>query len=364
MSQNLSSQLRVQLARKDFDLDVEYHLPDSGITVVCGASGSGKTTLLRCVAGLERAARGVVTVGGRPWLDSTKGINLPTWKRPLGYVFQEASLFPHLNVRGNLEFALKRSDKAAQARNTLDVLLDLLGISHLLGRHPDALSGGERQRVAIARALCTAPQLLLLDEPLSALDAARRHDIFPWLEKLRSQWKTPMLYVTHSADEMTRLADHIVMLEDGRVRLAGPAFDVLNNENGPLAAGDQTSTVLDGLITERDSNWALARINFPGGHLWLPDLDRPVGEPLRVRVFAKDVSVLLTEPSGTSIQNHFQGVVESLKPDQHPAQLRVRLRCGDTSVLLARLTRKAVHDLSLEPGKTVWVQVKTAAVAT
>ncbi len=241
-----SNRVHLRLPRPAFTLDVSLSLPASGITVLFGASGSGKTTLLRCVAGLERAQQGLVQIGNEVWQDDASGIFLPTWRRSLGYVFQEASLFEHLPVRANLQFGLKRTLAPAAA---LDAAIELLGISQLLARMPAQLSGGERQRVAIARALATQPKMLLLDEPLAALDAERKQEILPWLERLRDELQTPMLYVTHSADELTRLADHLVVLAEGRVTIEGPAAEALSSLEGPVLQGDEVGVVLAGQVS-------------------------------------------------------------------------------------------------------------------
>jgi len=208
MSGHETLHIRLRLTRADFQLGVDLTLPSSGITVLFGPSGSGKTSLLRCVAGLERPEQARISIGSEVWQDDAAGVYLPTWQRDLGYVFQEASLFEHLNVRQNLHFGLKRTRKPG-AEQALAHALELLGIGHLLHRQAGTLSGGERQRVAIARALATQPRILLLDEPLAALDIARRHEILPWLEKMRDELSLPMLYITHSADELARLADHL-----------------------------------------------------------------------------------------------------------------------------------------------------------
>ncbi|MDO8278300.1 MAG: molybdenum ABC transporter ATP-binding protein, partial [Burkholderiaceae bacterium] len=210
----------VSLQRPAFTLEVDLRVPRRGITVLFGPSGSGKTSLLRCVAGLERAQHARVCIGGEVWQDETQAQFLPTWRRPIGYVFQEASLFDHLDVQANLRYGLARSGQSGAA-DALAPVIALLGIGDLLRRRTAQLSGGERQRVAIARALATRPRLLLLDEPLAALDHARRQDILPWLERLRDELHIPMLYVTHSADEVGRMADTLVIIEQGRVRAAG-----------------------------------------------------------------------------------------------------------------------------------------------
>ena len=357
----LPSRLRLILnrARADFALDVDLELPGQGITVLFGVSGSGKTSLLRCVAGLERTPGALVSIAGETWQDDAAGVYLPTWQRPLGYVFQEASLFEHLNVRGNLQFGLKRAKGADSS--ALNAAIDLLGIAALLERKTSQLSGGERQRVAIARALATQPRLLLLDEPLAALDHARRQDILPWLERLRDELKIPMLYVTHSSDEVARLADTLVVLDAGQVKACGPVAEVLAGLDIPVVLGDDAGALLSARIEARDERWQLAQLTFNGGSLWLRDTGLPLGRQVRVRVLARDVSIALDKPSQTSIQNLLPCVVQAIGPDTHPSQTLVQLLCGQ-SVLLARVTSRAVDELQLVPGMQVWAQVKSVAL--
>jgi molybdate transport system ATP-binding protein len=348
------------VVREGFRLAVDLALPATGITVLFGASGSGKTTLLRCVAGLERAPQGLVRIGSQVWQDDEARIFLPTWRRPLGYVFQEASLFEHLTVKGNLHFGLKRTGSRDDGQ-VLDAAIRLLGIDKLLDRLPAGLSGGERQRVAIARALATQPRLLLLDEPLAALDHARKQEILPWLERLRDELSTPMLYVTHSADELARLADHLVVLDQGRVTAEGPAASVLAAISSPVLAGDEIGALLAGRVVERDTRWHLSRVAFDGGSLWLRDSGLPLGHLVRLRVLARDVSMAVEEPRGTSIQNHLPCTIESSAPDVHPSQVLVRVRVG-ASTLVARITGRSFDALGLQPGKSAWLQVKSVAL--
>ncbi|MFZ5567366.1 MAG: molybdenum ABC transporter ATP-binding protein [Pseudomonadota bacterium] len=353
-------QVRLTLPRADFDLQVDLQLPARGITVLFGASGSGKTSVLRCVAGLERARAARVVVAGEVWQDDATGVFLPTHRRALGYVFQEASLFDHLDVRANLHYGLRRA-RAPGAELTLHTAVQLLGIGDLLQRRTHQLSGGERQRVAIARALATSPRLLLLDEPMAALDAPRRQDILPWLERMRDELRIPMLYVTHSADELSRLADHLVVLERGRVRAEGAVQEVLAAIDSPVVVGEDMGALLAGVVAERDARWQLVCVRFDGGGLWLRDSGVPLGQSVRLRVLARDVSLTTVEPQQTSIQNHFPCEIESVAPDAHPSQVLVRVRCG-ASLLLARITRRAYADLGLQPGTAAWVQVKSVAL--
>ena len=355
-----TSTVRLALTRGDFAMKVDLALPARGITAVFGPSGSGKTTLLRCVAGLERAGDALVRIGGAVWQDDARRIFVPTWRRPLGYVFQEASLFEHLDVRGNLQYGLRRSGGGQQAI-ALEAAIELLGIGALLGRRTQQLSGGERQRVAIVRALATQPRLLLLDEPLASLDLARRREILPWLERLRDELHIPMLYVTHSADEVARLADTLVVLERGRVIASGPVASVLAGIAAPALLGDETGALLEGAVGERDSCWHLARVDFAGGSLWLRDSGAGIGRRVRLRVLARDVSLTTEEPRATSIQNVLAGVVRAIAADSHPSQALVQVACGE-SVLLSRITARAVDALGLQPGTAVWVQVKSVAL--
>lgn len=351
-----SDRIRLVLPREDFTLDVDLDLPHSGITGLFGASGAGKTTVLRCVAGLERAQPGIVRIAGENWQDDA--VFVPAWKRSAGYVFQEASLFDHLDVRGNVEYGRKRAGSDGTA---LGAAVELLGIAHLLDRKPASLSGGERQRVAIARAVACAPRLLLLDEPLAALDSARRQEILPWLLRLRNELKLPMLYVTHSIDEIARLADHVVLMAAGRALASGPAREVLARIETSAMLGDDAGALLEGAVAERDERWQLARIDFDGGGLWLRDTGLPVNHPARLRVLARDVSIALQPPPGSSIQNILPATVEEIAADAHPSQVIVRLRCG-RSALLARVTARAAHALALAQGQRVWAQIKSAAL--
>jgi molybdate transport system ATP-binding protein len=352
--------LRLQLTRQEFQLTVDLRLPSSGISVLFGPSGSGKTTLLRCVAGLERAQHALIRVDDEVWQDDTQRVFKPTWQRDLGVVFQEASLFEHLDVQQNLQFGLKRTLKNG-ADEALARSIELLGIGHLLKRQPHSLSGGERQRVAIARALATQPKLLLLDEPMASLDMARRHEILPWLEKMRDELKLPMLYVTHSVDEVVRLANHLVVLDKGRVKAQGEAQDVLTRTNNPAIVGDDVAVLLHGTVETVDSQWHLAKVAFDGGHMWVRDTNMHVDKAVRLRVLARDVSITLHEAQHTSIQNHIPGYISSIGDDVHPSQSLVRIQCKG-SMVLARLTKKSVATLDLQSGKKVWAQVKSVAV--
>ncbi len=340
-----------------FTLNLDLNLPGRGVTAIFGQSGSGKTTLLRCIAGLERAEHGFLTFKGEVWQDDR--MFLPTHKRPLGYVFQEASLFPHLSVLGNLRYGLTRSK--AEQNISLDQAIELLGIGALLERKPERLSGGERQRVGIARALAVSPRILLMDEPLAALDLARKQEILPYLERLRDELEIPVLYVTHSPDEVGRLANYLVALEAGAVAAQGPLAETLARIDLPIRLGEERGVILEGIVAERDERWHLERVEFPGGALWMRDRGLPMGSPVRVRIPSGGISLSLEEQHGSSILNMLAGEVESIGNDDHPAHSLVRVKIGE-SVLLARITKRSEAALSLKPGLRVWAQVKSVAV--
>lgn len=348
---------RFKLDWPGFSLDVDLTLPGRGVSALFGHSGSGKTTLLRCLAGLERAAHGRLCFKGEIWQDEHHW--LPTHRRPLGYVFQEASLFPHLSVLGNLDFGRKRASTVN--RIALEQAIELLGIGHLLQRKPDGLSGGERQRVAIARALAAGPQILLMDEPLAALDLKRKQEILPYLERLHDQLEIPVIYVSHAPDEVARLADHIVALDSGRVVAAGPLAETLARIDLPIRLGEDVGVVIEASIDEIDADWQLMRVAFAGGSLWTRQRDLPPGRRVRVRVLARDVSLAIDEPGRSSIQNVLPARVEAIAADEHPGLLLVRVTVG-ASRLVARVTRRSADQLGIAPGSAVHVQVKSVAL--
>jgi molybdate transport system ATP-binding protein len=348
----------------DFTLDLDLTLPGRGVTAIFGHSGSGKTTLLRCLAGLARPKQGRLVVNGEVWLDTERGVFLPTHKRPLGYVFQEASLFPHLSVRKNLRYGLERVP-AAQRRVDLAQAAELLGIGQLLERMPAGLSGGERQRVGIARALLTSPRLLLLDEPLASLDQKRKLEILPYLERLHDELDIPMLYVSHAPEEVARLADHLVLLEAGRALASGPIANTLARLDLPLAFIDDASVVLEGVVAEHDSRYGLLSLMLPGKRAALRFVHDPLdaGKPLRITVKARDVSLMtgIYEHEFSSVLNVLPAKVIEIADDATPAQVVVRLDV-DGSPLLARITRYSIERLEIKVGMQVWAQVKAVSL--
>jgi len=349
---------RFKLDYPGFSLDVDLDLPGRGVTALFGHSGAGKTLLLRTIAGLEHAPGGTLSVNGDVWQDAA--VFQPVHKRPLGYVFQEASLFPHLDVRANLAYGQKRVPQA-QRRVSLDQAVDLLDIGRLLDRKPARLSGGERQRVGIARALATSPRLLLMDEPLAALDHALKQEILPYLERLHDELDIPVLYVSHAPDEVARLADHIVVMQGGRAVAAGPLTDTLARLDLPIRLGEDVGVVLDAVVAARDEEWHLAHMEFAGGRLWVRDPGLPLGHHARVRILARDISLARAPMTGTSILNTLPAVVVDSVDDAHPALTLVKLHVGE-SPLLARLTRRSAHALVITPGQLLYVQIKAVAL--
>lgn len=348
---------RFQLDRPGFQLDVDLLLPGRGVTAFFGTSGSGKTTLLRCIAGLVRVPNGFLSVSGEVWQDQSTW--LAPYRRPLGYVFQEASLFAHLSVMGNLQYGVKRA-KSAHVAN-FEHIVDLLGIAHLLQRQPQGLSGGERQRVAIARALLIHPKILLMDEPLAALDAQRKQDIFPYLERLRDELAIPILYVSHDHHEVARLAEHLVVLEAGRVISNSPLAVAMAQPDQCFQREEDIGAIIDGQVGAIDTPWHLARMDFSGGSLWMRDHDLPVGKKVRLLILARDVSLARHSPEQSSIQNSLQGHITAILDDMHPGLALVQVSVG-ASLLLARLTRRAAATLNLQIGDNIWVQVKSVAL--
>ena len=367
----------------DFVLDVDLALPAKGVTVLYGQSGSGKTTLLRCLAGLVHAPGGVLSVDGEQWQGDE--FFVPTHKRPIGYVFQEPSLFEHLTVEGNLNYAQKRVDLAGSSGGVLSSkeVIELLGIENLMQRKPNQLSGGEKQRVAIARALFSQPELLLMDEPLASLDTQRKREILPYLEKLRLELKIPIVYVTHSIDELSRLADWVVVLDQGRVVANGSLADVLTALDSPMQL-DYAGIVLETTILSREAQWDLMRVSFIGGELLLADNGRAEGETLRVRVDARDVSLTLSQHTDTSILNALPATVIEISACLSQDAVLVKLSLGHQStaaldeskamdeqskairdsneMLLSRITRRSAEHLALAVGSQVWAQIKSVAV--
>jgi molybdate transport system ATP-binding protein len=350
---------RCRIDRGAFQLDVDLTLPGSGVTALFGHSGSGKTTVLRVLAGLERVAGARVALGDDVWQDDARGLFVPTHQRGIGYVFQEASLFPHLDVRANLDFGRKRLKPEAR-RFELQAVAELLGIERLLDARPDTLSGGERQRAAIARTLLASPRLLLMDEPLAALDMRRKLEILPYLERLHDELALPVVYVSHAADEVARLADHLVVLEEGRVLGSGPLAETLARLDLAAHFEDDAGVMIETTVEAHDTD-GLSHLAFAGGVLLVGRRDAAIGSRVRCRIHARDVSLALERPRGSSITNILPAVVNAVGPGGMPGQVLARLMVGETP-LLARITERSRRELGIEPGCALWAQVKAVAL--
>ena len=352
----IRAQFKMQL--DSFALDADFDAPATGVTALFGPSGSGKTTLLRCIAGLERAA-GSLRVNGETWKDDK--IFMPVHKRPLGYVYQEASLFPHLSVRANLEYGYKRI-APAERKVQLEQVVEWLGLSHLMARGDVvSLSGGERQRVAIGRALLTSPRILLMDEPLSALDSNSKLEILPYLEGLHYELDIPVFYVSHAMEEVARLADHLVLMNQGRVIASGEISAILARLDLPTAQFDDAGAVVEAVVARQDETYQLTRVDFAGGFLWVGKVEQPFGTRVRARVLARDVSIATQAPQGSSINNILNARIEEIR-DEGADKVMVRMQVGEAQMLLSRITRRSRDHLGLLEGMYVCAQVKSVAL--
>ena len=351
-------EVRLQSRLGDFELDVAFTAPSQGVTALFGRSGSGKTSVLRAVAGLVRTPLGLVRINDAVWQDEKRFV--PTHRRPLGYVFQEASLFPHLSVRQNLEYGMRRVPDEERKIPYHDVV-ELLGISALQQRTTHSLSGGERQRVAIARALLTSPRLLLMDEPLSALDHGAKQTILPYLESLHDEFAIPSLYVSHDPNEVARLADRMVLLDNGGVIAQGDASSILTRLDLPLSSYDDAASLLEGTVSSHDHTYHLTWVSMHGGRVAIPREDLPVGRRARVQIQARDVSLSIKAHSDTSIINILPARVIDTR-DISQTQVLVRLELEDGQTLLSRITRRSAMGMGIREGMPIYAQVKSVAL--
>jgi len=351
----MTIECRYKISRPNFVLDVDLLIPSSGVTAIFGASGSGKTTFLRAIAGLEKS-RGFIKVGGIVWEDEKYLI--PTHQRSIGYVFQESSLFEHLSVKDNIEYGYKRSKNADHS--VMQRAIELLQIGHLLNRSIGQLSGGECQRVAIARALSVGPELLLMDEPLASLGEQHKKEILPFLDLLHAELNIPIIYVSHSLDEVTHLADQLVLLDDGKVISNGPTAEILTQLDLSIAHGERAASLIEAKVAEHDSHYNLTYLDFSGGRLTVPRRLLGIGSDVRVRVEARDVSLTTVPQIETSILNVLPCVVDEIV-DEGDAQVMVRLKLNQ-GFLLSRVTKKSAELLRLKPGKEIFAQIKSVAV--
>lgn len=346
------------LQRPDFCLDVAFCLPASGVTAIFGQSGCGKTTLLRCIAGLERADQGLFKINTQVWQDHSSF--LPTHRRRVGYVFQESQLFEHLNAEQNLHYGLRRTPSNEQ-RIPFDEAVELLNLSPLLARMPSELSGGQRQRIAIGRALLSNPSLLLMDEPLANLDLQSKADILPYLDRLHEELKTPIIYVSHSPDEVVRIADRMLLLEQGKLLAVGPVNEILTRTDLPIAHLDQACAVISGEVFEHDPQYHLSTIKVAGGFVSVSLLERAIGDAVRVRILARDVSLARQPAENSSITNAFPVCIREISNTSDPAKVLIKLDMNG-EFMLSQITAKSASALKLGVGDIIYAQVKSVAL--
>ena len=351
---NIEARYRVQ--RPQFELDVDVRIPMRGITGVFGESGAGKTSLLRCIAGLEQATNSRLVVDGETWQDDDVDFSRPIHEREIGYVFQEPRLFGHLDVRRNLEYGQRRTRRGDI---DFDDVVALLGLETLLDRNTDTLSGGEAQRVAIARALLRAPRFVLMDEPLASLDRVRREEILPFLDRLHVQLAVPIIYVSHSIEEITRLCDYLLVMDGGRLVAAGQLQQVLLQVSVPALGGEEAGAVIHARAAKNDTDYDLTQVELGGGEMWISG-QHEAGVELRLRIRANDVSLCREVPKATTILNILPATIEAIEPDGGSSEL-VHLAIGNEHIL-ARVTRRSRTQLGLQPGDQVLAQIKSVAV--
>ncbi|WP_369433709.1 molybdenum ABC transporter ATP-binding protein [Psychromonas sp. MME1] len=346
--------------RDNFKLDVKLQLSGQGVCALFGASGSGKTTCLRAMAGLEKLPNSYFSLGNTVWQDSSRNLFVPAHKRNIGYVFQEASLFAHLNVRDNINFALKH---IAPNKRKVDFtqICELLAISNLLDRPTSALSGGERQRVAIARALLSSPELLLMDEPLSALDNGLKQEVLPYLQQLQQSLSIPIIYVSHSPDEVAQLADDIVIIEQGHVVKQGHLQDVMLDLSNGAIFNDGGSSLLNAQIIAQHDDY-LTQLAVGSVNLFVAQIDKPVLSQLRIRIYARDVSICLSQPCDSSIINLLKAKVIHIVEKKPPGECTITLQLSEQHSILAAITYASKQRLNLKVGDAVWAQIKAVVI--
>lgn len=355
--------VRFDVAYPEFRLRVDFSVPGKGVTAIFGPSGSGKTTLLRCLAGLERSGTGFLQLDGEIWQDEDRAVFIPLSQRPIGYVFQEPRLFPHLNVRSNLTFGLKRIPASAR-RLSFEQVVEILNIGHLLDRRSSQLSGGEQQRVAIGRALLTSPRLLLMDEPLASLDFQRKQEILPFIQRLDRELGIPIVYVSHALHEVLQLARTFVLLQEGRVVTVGPLNEVFARLDlrGAIGTG-LVGAVIDTTVAGHEPEFGLTRLEFCGRSLYIPQQAHEKGELLRIHVLSRDVSILAgSSDAQTSVMNVLQARIAEIGPTTAGSPF-VDIKLDIGCPLLATITRKSLTALDLKPGQQVYAQIKAVALS-
>ncbi len=355
--------VRLNMSYSEFTLDVDLMIPAKGITAIFGPSGSGKTSLLRAIAGLHpkelyKNGQGHIQFGDQIWQSDT--VFLPTYKRPIGYVFQESSLFEHLSIQQNLDYGQKRI-KNPLPPHERDHIIDLLGISHLLTRPADKLSGGERQRVAIARALLLRPRLLLMDEPMASLDFARKSEILRFLERLKTELKIPLLYISHNAAEVTRLADHLIILDQGKIQQQGPIQDILASHKILNSMSDEPFTLLFGTVMTARTEHNLTEVDLGDALIRMPHHEVKEQAEIRLHLYAKDVSITLSRPEQTSVLNIFDCQIDTIEPPTENGQCLIHL-CLKKTRIQARVSAYSCAELDLRPGQKVFAQIKAVSI--
>ncbi|MGA2552012.1 MAG: molybdenum ABC transporter ATP-binding protein [Burkholderiaceae bacterium] len=360
MTAELELDISVRLGQ--FQLDAKFTAPARGITALFGRSGAGKTTVINALAGIVRPSRGSIRVDGQTWFDAERAIDLRISERAVGYVFQDARLFPHLNVRSNLLYGLKRAQRRGRTvRVQMDEVVTLLGLKTLLGRRPGHLSGGEQQRVALGRALLCQPEVLLMDEPLAALDAPRKSEVLPYIEKLRDEFRVPIIYVSHSLEEITRLADYVVILAQGRSVAAGGLIEIMQDPHfAPLIGRYEAGSVLECKVRSHDADTQLTTLSFAGGVLVVPEVALPVGHSVRVRLRAREVALATSYCGELSITNQLEGRVAGIIERQGP-YVEIAVAIGP-SIVRALITRQSRERLGIAQGSLVFALVKSVTL--
>lgn len=351
-----------ELAYEGFALKVDLDLPGRGVTTLFGPSGSGKSTILRCIAGLERSPSGYMSVGAEVWQDEARKVFLTTQQRSLGYVQQASQLFSHLSVEKNLAYGYKRTPQH-ERRLKWGQVIEMLAIGHLLARQPYNLSGGEQQRVAIGRALLASPKLLLMDEPLAALDIARKRELLPFIRRLHDELDIPVIYVSHSLQEVVQITDTLVLLHDGNNVATGPMTELCSALALSSYLGDMSGSVIDTTIAAHEAEFGLSQLSFPGGHFFVPQQALPVGQHQRVHILARNVGIALEAPSvATSFLNILPArIIAVAAPDHHSHSVQIKLDIGVP--LLASISLKSLHTLKLVPGQSCFAMIKAVSLA-
>lgn len=352
------SLIREQPFGERFELKTDFKIPSGQITAVFGPSGSGKTSLLRCIAGLEKRATARIQFREEIWQDHKTF--LAPHKRRVGYVFQKQNLFPHLTGQGNLDFAIKRRSEEINQINRASIISEL-DITHLMNKLPHQMSGGEQQQIAIARSALSNPQLLLMDEPLSSLDESKKKTLLATIKRLNSSYKIPIVFISHSIHEVLDIAEHLVVMKEGKIINNHPVVDALTKFSAKNQLWPEIGAVIDGKIAHIDSENGLAQIKFPGGELWIPETKLIIGANIRLSILAKDMSVALTRQDDSSILNKLPAKIIDMRPDLNPAFVQLHL-ASETAKFRALITKKSVTYLQLQKKQSVWLQIKSVAL--